>query len=687
MQIAGTVETFDADAFKMKLVSTLGGISAARVTVTVQAASVKVTVQIRSASADSQAAVMTSLNEKLADIVSASAALGIPIESMDPPRVEEPTSFPSWAVGLLVAGFTIVSAIVGYVACRPRRAKGQHLSMAPHTAPVPLPAPVRPPEPLPAPARLPEPWKNMAAESEEQWEWPSTKVKWGTRLGNGTFGTVFVVESNGLRLAAKRIELLGDEREKAVKLARREALAIRKLSHPHVVNLIGVVLDDPSFIALLMELADCGSLRDLLDTQPLLLANQPPAQARVALQIAEGMAYLHSREPPLMHHDLKSANVLVFSEPGTLSGAAQLDHESVMRVSCKLCDFGLATGLNTNSSALQSTQREGEGGAGGAHGGTWAYMAPEAFDDDFTAASEVYAFAIVLWEVLTGKLPWSINPHTGTPFTQAALVRTVCKGERLPLPSEPDERPIQMMLRSLVERCWHADARSRPSFAQVAVQLRLALRQSLQTNQGNAGSPPSLSVAWEADTGDRDAGEASSAEQQKLMYTLRHGVHRSHRMDGYNEAHKSFGPTARVRRATSGKETAGTSTGTAQSACTTSTRLCSPHLGAVHQALLLDSVQSALGTLPRGDEQSLVSAHATELPESAAPRDAVEPLAKEPPHDEVSTSDPTLGSFAVDLQSAAQHAIHDARRTSGAPRPPRLASANKTNTSAIVAYV
>ena len=66
-----------------------------------------------------------------------------------------------------------------------------------------------------------------------------------------------------------------------------------------------------------MELADLGSFRDLLDQRaPLMLdcvSSRPEVHVRIALQISEGMAYMHAREPPMLHHDLKSANVLCFS--------------------------------------------------------------------------------------------------------------------------------------------------------------------------------------------------------------------------------------------------------------------------------------------------------------------------------------------------------------------------------------
>jgi hypothetical protein len=273
-----------------------------------------------------------------------------------------------------------------------------------------------------------------------------------------------------------------------------------------------------------------------------------------------------------------------------------------------------------------------------------------------------------------------------------------------------------------VERCWLGDARARPSFGQVVVQLRLAQRQ--QSGQVEHGVAEVGSLSFEqgdgkvASVGD----EASGADNQKLMHTMRHSVHRSHRADGYNEAYKSFGPTARRQQATSSlpppsqavsagpnklpqslstkqltsrrsrldameseddlraplpshrnlqkksmqdavqcAATAGaaiTAGGASQSA-TESPNAAGAHDGpsAVSQALLLGSVQSALGI--SGNEGSTDSA-----------------------------CDPTLDSFATHLQSAAQCALREAQSQASRP-PPRLASGSRLTASKanVVAYV
>ena len=78
---------------------------------------------------------------------------------------------------------------------------------------------------------------------------------------------------------------------------------------------------------------------------------------------------------------------------------------------------------------------------------TLAYKAPEAFDDEFTTASEVYAFGILAWEVLTAKVPWE-------GYTLAKLTKAIIKEERPPLPPQGDFQ--------LVKSCWAQEPQPQP---------------------------------------------------------------------------------------------------------------------------------------------------------------------------------------------------------------------------------
>jgi serine/threonine-protein kinase len=155
----------------------------------------------------------------------------------------------------------------------------------------------------------------------------------------------------------------------------REAQVVAVLSHPHIVNIFDVdVQDGQPYIV--MDYAPGGSLAARLRGGPLGLDET----LRLAIPLADALAYAHSQG--LIHRDLKPANVLL-----------RLDGSPV------LADFGLARPISVDSAA-QIT-------ATGALMGTLAYMAPEQFSGRLAdARADIYAFGVLLYEMLTGRVPF-----------------------------------------------------------------------------------------------------------------------------------------------------------------------------------------------------------------------------------------------------------------------------------------
>ena len=318
-----------------------------------------------------------------------------------------------------------------------------------------------------------------------EWEFASSELDWtnSQELGRGGFGIVRDVLCATLRIAAKRMDVtVGRQRADLERLLRREFRTLQRALHANVVRVLGVVVDNPDYVCLLTELADGGSLRMLLEMTPERVVGQPMMQLNIMHDIAHGMGYLHSLVPPIIHHDLKPENVLLFS--GDQSKA----------FTAKISDFGLATGIATTTFGASSVK---------AGGGTTAYKAPEVFDDMPTTASDVYSFGIVCWELLSGDRPWAGKSDT------AILGAVVNRSERPPMPSAPpasssDTPPsvdVFAMLSNFVQRCWEQEGESRPKFSQMTRQLELAvsqmsqLRVSLRRN-ANPSSPPDVFISF-----------------------------------------------------------------------------------------------------------------------------------------------------------------------------------------------
>jgi serine/threonine protein kinase len=111
--------------------------------------------------------------------------------------------------------------------------------------------------------------------------------------------------------------------------------------------------------------------------------------------------------------------------------------------------------------------------------GTLAYKAPETFRNEYSTASEVYAFAIILWEMLTGERPWRIDSK-GRAYNDAAIVMSVISGERPPLPARlrlvEGGMPAHAALKRILRQSWAHEPAQRPPFATVGRKLRDAMR-------------------------------------------------------------------------------------------------------------------------------------------------------------------------------------------------------------------
>lgn len=242
------------------------------------------------------------------------------------------------------------------------------------------------------------------------------------QIGKGSFGQVYLAHWQSQAVAVKRIEHLTDATRKEFI---REINITSRLHHPRIVQLIGACTE-PDRACILLEYMSQGSLEHYLSSHPVSSLSE---QKKLALEIAQGMIYLHSRG--VIHRDVKSANILI-------------DEDGHAKVS----DFGLA---KIHSHSVHSAASRSE---------AIAWMAPElrTINPTYTTHSDVYAYGVVLWEIATGK-----KPYEGREITSPSDIEGKKPGKLNGISCEA--------LRRLIEVCWSRVPEQRPSFEEIIPQI------------------------------------------------------------------------------------------------------------------------------------------------------------------------------------------------------------------------
>ena len=259
------------------------------------------------------------------------------------------------------------------------------------------------------------------------------KYKLKAVLGQGGYGDVHLgVPLTGPRVAVKLLNANAARDAETVTRFKREADTAQRLEHPHIVRILDVGSSRGRHY-IVMELIGGGSLRRLLERD-----TAPPARMLGVLgEVATALAFAHAQG--VVHRDVKPENVLL-----TRAGRA------------KVADFGLARAIDQSSLTTE-----------GRIVGTAIYMSPEQVRGQrATAASDVYAVGVMLYEVITGARPFNADSQLGYLYQHAEL---------------PPPRPVlregyPAPLAGLALACLAKDPAERPTMAELAEQLAAASR-------------------------------------------------------------------------------------------------------------------------------------------------------------------------------------------------------------------
>jgi serine/threonine protein kinase len=253
---------------------------------------------------------------------------------------------------------------------------------------------------------------------------PGTKWVVCGILGEGGWGVVLeVVKEPGIRGAMKVIHPRIGLRPELVERFLTEVRLLAHLQHRNIVRVLDFDRLEDGTPFLVMELLSGGTLRQVMRTHGRSL--RAPMAYEIIRQACEGLDRAHSGTPAVVHRDFKPENVFLHSPSGD---------EPVI----KLLDFGVA--------ALVDGKRDK------GRFGTPRYMAPEQLlGERTTPRTDIYAAAIVLYEMLTGRLPWDLNK---TPVEDAHLSVAPYPPSRFApwIPATVDEHIVKALARNPADR-------------------------------------------------------------------------------------------------------------------------------------------------------------------------------------------------------------------------------------------
>ncbi|KAJ7050732.1 kinase-like domain-containing protein [Mycena amicta] len=308
----------------------------------------------------------------------------------------------------------------------------------------------------------------------ERWMISSFEVEFdeGGVIGRGGFGTVYRGSWNRTEVAIKVVHDFGGIRANNA-LLRKEIDVWLDLRHPNILQFLGAnTIDETPFIVMPFLPSNA---REYLAMEHQLKDGRDPIY--IIRDVSLGLEYLHSRNPPVVHGDLKGINILVNELGRGL-----------------LCDFGLSKiKADITSRTTAATTSFASAGIGGSAkstttvptSGSRNWMAPELLAGSSARfASDVYAFGMTIYELYTDTTPFSTLDFSD--FLEVVW-RLGIRPER----PDPHEAPklIDVVWR-LVERCWVKEGRERPSVREMGEAVTGVIRDQERRAQGTSNSNP-----------------------------------------------------------------------------------------------------------------------------------------------------------------------------------------------------
>ncbi|KAK9058082.1 hypothetical protein SSX86_022922 [Deinandra increscens subsp. villosa] len=291
-------------------------------------------------------------------------------------------------------------------------------------------------------------------------------------LGRGSHGLVYkALLQNGRLVAVKKPSHRNIHRHSSLpeNEVENEIDILSKLHSPHLVNLVGFTTNTPHQNRLLVvEFMSNGTLYDTLHLHP-----QPPnwgRRIRLAVHTAKAIETLHSSIPPVIHRDIKSANILIDRN-----------------FNARLGDFGLALRCHVDDFRLLSTPPAG----------TMGYLDPGyVTPDNLSTKTDVFSYGILLLEMISGRK--AIDVSHSPPSIVDWAIPLIRRGKlvtvfdpRIPPPKDP---MVRKQLAVIAAKCVRSCRERRPSMSEIVESLSLLTKLVPLRSSWNGLSNPCLMV-------------------------------------------------------------------------------------------------------------------------------------------------------------------------------------------------
>lgn len=287
-------------------------------------------------------------------------------------------------------------------------------------------------------------------------------------LGKGSHGSVYkaILDDGKLVAAVKKTKLLNPSTtsfqnyhhpnnctncSNCTSPAENEIEILSRVQHPRLVNLLGFCADSKDKKLLVVEFMPNGCLYDILHSN----SRSPPGwtrRVRFAVQIAKAVQALHSSNPPVIHRDIKSSNVLIDEN-----------------WNARLGDFGLALRGHVEDVRVKCTPPAG----------TLGYLDPGYLaPGDLSTKSDVFSFGILLLEIISGRHAIDVNysPPSVVDWAVPLIKHGDFSGIGDRRIGSPADLAVIRQLSVLAARCVRSSAEKRPAMAEVVECLKIVAK-------------------------------------------------------------------------------------------------------------------------------------------------------------------------------------------------------------------